>query len=245
MWRRKSRPVPGGTKAFVYALLVHVTLLALLGISLRFSAPRTEPPRVVQAVVVEEAPKRVVEPETVRVQEAPKPKAEAEAARQAELKQQQEAERRRQKEAERKKKSEAAEKKKATALEKKQAEERRKKEAETALKQQVTAEEQRRADARAQGEVERYKGLIRQKVSRSWNIPAGYRKGSQCTVHVRLVPGGEVLSVVIVKSSGDPVFDRSVENAVYKASPLPVPDDKKLFEQFRDLEFPFNPDMDK
>ena len=114
MWRRKSRPVPGGTKAFVYALLVHVTLLALLGISLRFSAPRTEPPRVVQAVVVEEAPKRVVGPETVRVQEAPKPKAEAEAVRrQAELKQQQEAERRRQKEAERKKKSETAEKKKA------------------------------------------------------------------------------------------------------------------------------------
>lgn len=245
MWRRKSRPVPGGTKAFVYALLVHVTLLALLGISLRFSTPRTEPPRVIQAVVVEEAPKRVVEPETVRVQEAPKPKAEAEAARQAELKQQQEAERRRQKEAERKKKSAATEKKKAAALEKKKAEERRKKEAETALRQQVTAEEQQRADARAQGEVERYKGLIRQKVSRSWNIPAGYRKGSQCTVHVRLVPGGEVLSVVIVKSSGDAIFDRSVENAVYKASPLPVPDDKKLFEQFRELEFPFNPDMDR
>ena len=111
MWRRKSRPVPGGTKAFVYALLVHVTLLALLGISLRLSTPRTEPSRVVQAVVVAEAPKRVVEPETVRVQEAPKPKAEAEAARQAELKQQQEAERRRLKEAERKKKSAAAERK--------------------------------------------------------------------------------------------------------------------------------------
>ena len=249
MWRRTSRLIPGGTRAFVYALLVHITLLLLFGISLRFSTRPSEPPRVVQARVVDETPKRTPEPpDTARLQEQARRQAEAERTHQAEVKKRQEAERRQQKEAERKKQAaetEKAEKKKAAALEKKRIEEKRRKEAESALQEQVAAEEKRRADTRAQGEVERYKGLIRQKVSRSWNIPAGYRKGSQCTVHVRLVPGGEVLSVVIVKSSGDPIFDRSVENAVYKASPLPVPEDKKLFEQFRDLEFPFNPDMDK
>ena len=243
MWRRKSRPVPGGTKAFVYALLVHVTLLTVLGLSLRFSAPRTEPPRVLQAVIVEEAPRRVVEPETARVPEAPEPKAEADAARQAELKQRQEAERRRQKQAERRKKSEAAERKKTAALEKKRAEEKRRREAETALQSEVAAEEQRRQDERAVSEFKRYEGLIRQKVQRNWNRPTGFKEGTVCLVRVRLVPGGEVIQATVIQSCGNPVFDRSVENAVFKASPLEVPGDPALFGRFfREFNFRFAPD---
>ena len=246
MWRRTSRPIPGGTRAFVYALLVHITLLFLLGISLRFSTRPSEPPRVVQARVVDETPKPAPEPpDTARLQEQARRQAEAERARQAEVKKQQEAEHRQQKETERKKRAaetEKAEKKKAAALEKKRIENKRRKEAESALQEQVAAEEKGRADARAQGEVERYKALIRQKVSRSWNRPATAGKGLQCTVRVRLVAGGEVLAASVVRSSGDPVFDRSVENAVYKATPLPVPQDPQLFEYFREIEFVFNPE---
>jgi len=246
VWRRTSRPIPGGTRAFVYALLVHITLLFLLGISLRFSTRPSEPPRVVQARVVDETPKPAPEPpDTARLQEQARRQAEAERARQAEVKKQQEAEHRQQKETERKKRAaetEKAEKKKAAALEKKRIENKRRKEAESALQEQVAAEEKGRADARAQGEVERYKALIRQKVSRSWNRPATAGKGLQCTVRVRLVAGGEVLAASVVRSSGDPVFDRSVENAVYKATPLPVPQDPQLFEYFREIEFVFNPE---
>ncbi len=259
MWRRRTRPVPGGTRAFVYALVLHVTVLLLLGVSLRFSARTPTVPPVMQAVMMDEAPKRVAEPpDTARLDEQRRKQAEeAERVRQTELKKREDErkqkaeearrlkEAERKKELERKKKAEAAEKKKAAVLEKRRAEERRKKAVEEALQAEVAAEEKRRADARTLGEIERYKVLIRQKISRSWNIPTGYRKGLQCTLRVRLVPGGEVLSVVIEKGSGDTVFDRSVENAVYKASPLPVPDDPKLFEQFRDLELPFIPDKDK
>ena len=225
---------------------MHITLLFLLGISLRFSTRPSEPPRVVQARVVDETPKPAPEPpDTARLQEQARRQAEAERARQAEVKKQQEAEHRQQKETERKKRAaetEKAEKKKAAALEKKRTEDKRRKEAESALQEQVAAEEKRRADARAQGEVERYKALIRQKVSRSWNRPATAGKGLQCTVRVRLVAGGEVLAASVVRSSGDPVFDRSVENAVYKATPLPVPQDPQLFEYFREIEFVFNPE---
>ncbi len=256
MWRRRTRPVPGGTRAFVYALVLHVTVLLLLGVSLRFSARTPTVPPVMQAVVMDEAPKRVAEPsDTARLDEQRRKQAEeAERARQAEAKKregerQQKAEEarrlkeaERKKELERKKKAEAAEKKKAAALEKKHAEERRKKEAEAALQSEVAAEEQRRADARAQGEVERYKGLIRQKVSRHWNKPAGAAKGLQCTVRVRLVPGGEVLAAEVARSSGDAAFDRSVVNAVYKATPLPVPQEPKVFEYFREIEFVFSPE---
>jgi colicin import membrane protein len=44
-----------------------------------------------------------------------------------------------------------------------------------------------------------------------------------------------------VRSSGDPVFDRSVETAVYKAAPLPLPPDASLFNHFRDLRLIFKP----
>ncbi len=260
MWRRRTRSVPGGTRAFVYALVLHVTVLLLLGVSLRFSTRTPTEPRVMQAVVMDEAPKRVAEPpDTARLDEQRRKEAEAKAAaaeraHQAELKKREDERRQkaeearrlkeaeRKKELERKKKTEAAEKKKATAIEKKRAEERQKKAAEEALQSEVAAEEQRRAEARAQTEVERYKGLIRQKVSRHWNKPVGATKGLQCTVRVRLVPGGEVLTATVSRSSGDPAFDRSVEAAVYKATPLPVPQEQKLFEYFREIEFVFSPE---
>jgi len=48
---------------------------------------------------------------------------------------------------------------------------------------------------------------------------------------------------VVIGSSGDPIFDRSAENAVRKASPLPVPQDRNLFNQeFRVFTFVFKPE---
>jgi TonB family protein len=53
---------------------------------------------------------------------------------------------------------------------------------------------------------------------------------------------GTVISAEVISSSGDEIFDRSVENAVEKSSPLPVPNDKELFaEEFRTFQFLFNP----
>jgi colicin import membrane protein len=56
-----------------------------------------------------------------------------------------------------------------------------------------------------------------------------------------MIPGGDVVSVRIVRSSGDPVFDRSVESAVFQAAPLPVPSEPHLFEAFREFNFIFDP----
>ena len=114
------------------------------------------------------------------------------------------------------------------------------------MKQQIAAEERARAEAaraaRGASAADKYKALIRQKVSRNWNRPAGTRAGLKCVVRVRLVPGGEVLQATVVRSSGDTVFDRSVENAVYKAAPLPLPPDADLFDYFREIEFLFSPE---
>ena len=131
-----------------------------------------------------------------------------------------------------------------------QAEERRRQRAIASLQRQLAEEQAHRAAAaaaaaaaaKAQSAIARYKVLIRQKVEQNWVRPLDSRKGMKCVVRVKLVQGGDVLEAQVVQSSGDPVFDRSVENAVYRASPLPIPDDSTLFPYFRELEFTFKPE---
>ncbi len=149
---------------------------------------------------------------------------------------------------EQKKLAEAEVKRQATEAQKKDSEQRRQ-QAEAALKEQLAAEEKDRTQAQTaaaaasqRGEIARFEAIIRQKVERSWTRPANAREGLECVVQVRLVAGGEVLQAVVVRSSGNPLFDRSAINAVYKASPLPVPDDKSMFDHFREFDFKFRPE---
>lgn len=104
-----------------------------------------------------------------------------------------------------------------------------------------TAEQKKRA-AYEQSEVSKYKGLIRSQITRNWIFPASYQKGMKCKILVRLIPSGDVVSVRVIQSSGNSAFDRSVEMAVNKASPLPVPKSSSgLFDHFREVEFVFDP----
>ncbi|TNC89766.1 MAG: protein TolA, partial [Thalassolituus sp.] len=62
-------------------------------------------------------------------------------------------------------------------------------------------------------------------------------------VRLVMVPTGEVISANVVKSSGHAALDRSVEQAIMKASPLPVPEDIRVFEKnFRTLTMKFRPE---
>ena len=120
----------------------------------------------------------------------------------------------------------------------------RRAEEERALQEQIAAENARLEQERqllASKTVSKYTTLIRQKVSRNWIRPAGSRNDLTCTVSVRVIPGGDVVGVTVVNTSGDPVFDRSVETAVRRASPLPIPTDPLVFERMREITFIFDP----
>lgn len=112
-------------------------------------------------------------------------------------------------------------------------------------RQQMLQDEQKRLqaerDKQIQGIIQQYQALIKQKVQRNWTKPATAREGMSCDIFVKMMPGGNVLEARVTKSSGDPVFDRSVENAVRRSAPLPLPPDATLFKHFRELEFNFNP----
>ena len=177
-----------------------------------------------------------------------KEKAALEKKRKAEQKQLAELERKRKVEQEKQKKAEAKRKaaeaeRKAVAAKRKVAEaKRREAERKKQLDDQLEAEERERAEVAAQGEIDKYQVLIRQKVTRNWLKPAGARKGLVCTVRVRTIPGGEVVGVTIIKSSGNAIFDRSVESAVRKASPLPLPRDPAVAARMREINFEFIPE---
>jgi colicin import membrane protein len=173
-----------------------------------------------------------------------KRKAEAEVKRKAELaaKQKAEAERKRKAEAEAKQKAEAEAKRKAEEAAKQKAEAEAKRKAEEAARARAEAELQAQLEAeRVQSVLGEYIAYIADKVERNWRQPQGTPAGLKCTVNVKLIPGGDVVSARVVQSSGDTLFDDSAEKAVLKASPLPVPDDPSAAKHFRDFNFVFKP----
>lgn len=66
-----------------------------------------------------------------------------------------------------------------------------------------------------------FAALIQQTVIGYWNRPASARNGMEALLQVQLIPTGEVVSVTLLKSSGNAAFDRSAVNAVEKAGEFP------------------------
>lgn len=95
------------------------------------------------------------------------------------------------------------------------------------------------ADARARqmaAQIGEFTRAIDRKIKSVWRLPANVPAGLTTEMRITLLPGGEVASVVVIRSSGNPALDASAQEAVRRASPLPVPSDPALFrEQFKVL----------
>jgi len=282
-------------RALVYAVSIHVVLLLILVMSLKWNtkpAPLQGSGEIVKAVVIDEA-KLQEEKQRKRQEEQRKRDAEVAKRRAAELQRQAEEQKQRAAEQHRREAQQAAEKKKqliaeqkrqakikadkeakerqriaeqkrqaeqeakrktaAEAEAKRKAEEKRKadearrqRENLEMMKQQMAQEEaDRAAQARAEQQrrelatkMNQYALQLKNIVQRNWIRPPTSRSGLICTVHVRLIPGGEVVDAHVTKSSGDAAFDRSAETAVLKSSPLPIPPDPSL----REFDFIYNPE---
>jgi colicin import membrane protein len=82
---------------------------------------------------------------------------------------------------------------------------------------------------------------IRGKVRRFIVEPPGVSPNATAEFDVVLIPGGDVLSVKLRKSSGNALYDEAVERAIRRAEPLPIPPEPQLFPQFRTLLLQFRP----
>lgn len=92
------------------------------------------------------------------------------------------------------------------------------------------------------GIIDKFKAQIIQAIGQQWVIPSHVDKKRTCELLIHLAPGGVVLDVQIMKSSGDLALDRSARAAVFKASPLPVPADIYSFEPFRQFVLKVKPE---
>jgi len=92
------------------------------------------------------------------------------------------------------------------------------------------------ASARA---LDEYVGRIRAKVRGNWILPQDLRGNPEAVFNVVQLPTGEVLSVKLARSSGIAAYDDAVERAILKSSPLPRPDRPELFS--RELRLTFRP----
>ena len=100
-------------------------------------------------------------------------------------------------------------------------------------------EQEAQATATADEMAASFIGLIQQTVIRYWSRPPSARNGMETELAIQLIPTGDVVSVTVIRSSGNTAFDRSAINAVEKAGAfpelqqLPNAEFEKQFRRFR------------
>jgi TonB family protein len=85
----------------------------------------------------------------------------------------------------------------------------------------ATQQDQAAATATADEMASSFVALIRQTVVNYWSRPPSARNGMEAELVIQLIPTGEVVSVTVIRSSGNSAFDRSAVNAVQKAGAFP------------------------
>ena len=97
-----------------------------------------------------------------------------------------------------------------------------------------TARAAKQAEAQAAGArqaalaqaIGKYRDLISATVRGNTRLPDNLKGNPQVRCLVKLLPTGEVLSVRVTQSSGNPAYDDAVVRAIEKSSPLPLPSER-------------------
>lgn len=259
----EERAQPGRLPAIVLAVMVHALFFGFIIFGIRWQSSPTPPMEAelwdkLPPVAAKPPPEPAPAPEPPKPEpkpeppppkpEPPKPDVKPEPPKpdpEIALK----AERERKKLEAAKKRAEAEE----AAKKKREAEEaaRKKREQEEAAKKKAEAEKRRREEEAAKAEAERARAAaqdarqkefnkfvdaIRNKIRSRANVPDTVTGKPNVQVRIRILPGGDVLDIQVIKSSGNRTYDTAIERAIRSAQPLPVPPaDSELFPQFRDL----------
>jgi colicin import membrane protein len=252
---------PGRIRAVFLAVVVHAAFFALIVFGITWQSRQQPPVQVELWDKLPPAPNaKTVEPEPPKPQpeppkpEPPKPEPAKPEPPKPEVKPQPPKPNPAVAEKIEREKREKLEKEKREKLERKKKEEeeaKKKREKEEAAKKKAEEEKKRREDDRAKREAEKaraeaaqvrknefdaYVDKIRTKIRARANVPDTVIGNPDVTFKVRVLPGGEVLDVTVIKKSGNPTYDAAIERGIRSASPLPVPPaSSELFPQFREL----------
>lgn len=229
-----SRPRPAMGRAAVLSALVHFALIGVLFLGVRF---QNSPAEIVSVELWDQPPP----PPPPRVEEkppAPPPKPAPEPEPEPQVK-----------------KPDIALREKPKPKPKPKPEPKRDLVFEKQMREQAMLEQKRMDDARREREmrelIARQQAAARDKALLTWTdkirgkirgniiLPQDIPGNPEAIFLVTLLPSGEVLDIKKRKSSGHAGYDDAVERAIMKSSPLPLPDDRSLFQ--RQLELKFRP----
>ncbi|WP_257293582.1 cell envelope integrity protein TolA [Endozoicomonas sp. YOMI1] len=270
-----ARVTEGYGFAIALSLILHLTMFGVLLVNWSSDAnPEIKPPMPISAALVS-LPEPAAKPPNVRkpVQSQVEQKRKEEAKRRAEAKKIAEARRKkaeqqrkelerqkalamkreedRKREAERKeelrKKEEAA--RERQELNRRQREKEQKRKEQQVLEQAMAMEQQALAAAQQlehdQLQQAQYAALIKSLTSQYWNRPPSARNNMVAEIRISLSPFGDVLDITMLQSSGNDEFDRSVIQAIRRASPFSELKglERRIFDQyFRRITFRFRPE---
>ena len=233
------KDVTSYSAGILFSMVIHVAVIAALLINWQPDSKKVMvQPQYIEAKLVELAPKK-----KPVAKKPPKPKVDA-AKKKREQDKRRAAER---KEAEAKRLATLKEKQRKEREEKERrqreaAEQRKRIEAEL---EQALAEEQAQINAREDEQVANsYMQMIRQRLTENWNRPPSARQDMETLIAIKLVPTGRIVGVTVLASSGHPAFDRSVEQAAFKADQFEELQqlEPRLFEKyFRTVKVTFSP----
>lgn len=248
----QHRPEPGRIPAFILAALVHAGFAAVLvfGVSWQTKAPiplTAELWSSLPTVPVAEPPPPPPEPEPPKPEPKPEPprpepvKVEPPQPSKADIELKKKVEKEKEKEKKLKLEKEAAEKKKREADERKRKEDEKRLAEEKARKAQeakVKAEADAAARAAASRQqkllddwVNQIRGLIRSRA----NVPDSVTGTPEIQVKLKLLVTGAVFEAVVVKRSGNRVYDESIERAIAGIRQWPTPADPDVFRNNREI----------
>ena len=234
-WQRHEHAMG---RSFVLSVLVHVVLAAVIFLGVRWQihpsdvvtvdlveAPPPPPPPAVEAPKPPPVPKvepeqpRVVKPD-IAIREKPKPKPKPEAKPKPDPNFQKQLQ------------EQVAQEQKALDQQRQERELRE-------LLARKQAESERAAAAVRANALNEYIARIQAKVKSNWILPQDIQGNPEAIFDVVQLPTGEVLTIRLVKSSGNSAYDAAVERAILKSSPLPLPPSRDLFS--RELKLTFRP----
>jgi colicin import membrane protein len=189
--------------------------------------------------------KKALEAEKRRLEEQRRAEEEAKRLEQEKLKREEEARRQEeQKQLEQQRRTEEL-RREEERRERAVAVERERQQQEAQRKQREADETKRRAEiamrAAQQKLIDDWRARIQRKVTDKIVMP-DVKGRPEGVYEVTVLPGGDILEIRLKRSSGVPAYDAAVERAINLSSPLPVPDDSDLFQQyFRKFNFTFKP----
>ena len=146
---------------------------------------------------------------------------------------------------EEKKAEEQAEQRKREEAERKRKEEEQRKKEEAEREKREEEERKKQAEAAEKVEAEQlfgsYEGAIKRAVQDNFREPAGTSCAMRAVYNVNVAQNGTVQAVRLSRSSGSAEFDRAGEVAVTFASPLPIPENPRLYKHWKEFNFTFSP----